>query len=82
MSEHNQLDIVDESEMVADEERFLISDLCLELEPYMDEVQIKDVYEAYLYGAHAHEGQYRMTGEPYIYHPIAVARILAEMHGD
>lgn len=82
MSEHNQLDIVDESEMVADEERYLISDLCLELEPYMDETQIKDVYRAYLYGAHAHEGQYRMTGEPYIYHPIAVARILAEMHVD
>lgn len=82
MSEHSQLDIVDESEMVADEERYLISDLCLELEPYMDEAQIKDVYRAYLYGAHAHEGQYRMTGEPYIYHPIAVARILAEMHVD
>lgn len=82
MSEHDQLDVVDESVMVADEERYLISDLCLELEPYMDEDQIKDVYEAYLYGAHAHEGQYRMTGEPYIYHPIAVARILAEMNVD
>ncbi|MDH5424654.1 MAG: RelA/SpoT family protein [Gammaproteobacteria bacterium] len=68
--------------MIADEERFLISDLCLELEPYMDEAQIKDVYQAYLFGANAHEGQYRMTGEPYIYHPIAVARILAEMHVD
>jgi len=82
MSEHSQLDVVDESELVADEERYLISDLCLELEPYMDEAQIKDVYNAYLFGAHAHEGQYRMTGEPYIYHPIAVARILAEMHVD
>jgi len=82
MSEHSSLDIVDESELVADEERYLISDLCLELEPYMDEAQIKDVYNAYLFGAHAHEGQYRMTGEPYIYHPIAVARILAEMHVD
>ncbi len=87
MSEPGQLDIVDEnvvdeSELVADEERFLISDLCLELEPYMDEEQIKHVYQAYLFGAHAHEGQYRMTGEPYIYHPIAVARILAEMHVD
>lgn len=82
MSEPSQLDIVDESELVADEERFLISDLCLELEPYMDEEQIRDVYKAYLFGAHAHEGQYRMTGEPYIYHPIAVARILAGMHVD
>ncbi|MDH5516266.1 MAG: RelA/SpoT family protein [Gammaproteobacteria bacterium] len=82
MSEHKQLDVVDEAEIIADEERYLISDLCLELEPYMDETQIKDVYQAYLFGAHAHEGQYRMSGEPYIYHPIAVARILAEMHVD
>lgn len=82
MSEQSHLDVVDESEMIADEERYLISDLCLELEPYMEEAHIKDVYQAYLFGAHAHEGQYRMTGEPYIYHPIAVARILAGMHVD
>lgn len=82
MSEQDLVDVVDESELVADEERFLISDLCLELEPFMTEDEIRDVYKAYLYGAQAHEGQYRMTGEPYIYHPLAVARILAGMHVD
>ncbi len=61
---------------------FLIHDLCKLLEAYLDTDQVKDVYRAYLYGAEAHDGQTRQTGEPYIYHPLAVARILAEMRMD
>ncbi|MCP3850942.1 MAG: bifunctional GTP diphosphokinase/guanosine-3',5'-bis pyrophosphate 3'-pyrophosphohydrolase [Gammaproteobacteria bacterium] len=61
---------------------FLISDLCALLNTYLDEDQVSAIYHAYLFGAEAHEGQTRMTGEPYIYHPIAVARILAEMRMD
>ncbi|NOQ90634.1 MAG: RelA/SpoT family protein [Gammaproteobacteria bacterium] len=66
----------------AAEERFLISDLCDLISQYMDQQQVKEVYRAYLFGAQAHEGQLRISGEPYIYHPIAVARILAQMHMD
>ena len=66
----------------ASEERFLISDLCDLISLYMDQEQVKLVYRAYLFGAQAHEGQLRVSGEPYIYHPIAVARILAQMHMD
>lgn len=62
--------------------RFLISDLCSYLESYLDGDQIREIYEAYLFGAEAHEGQYRKSGEPYIYHPVAVARILAGMRMD
>ncbi|MCK5383347.1 MAG: HD domain-containing protein, partial [Gammaproteobacteria bacterium] len=62
--------------------RFLISDLCKMLESYLDEEQVQDVYRAYLFGAEAHEGQHRLSGEPYIYHPIAAARILAELRLD
>ena len=61
---------------------FLISDLCELLDKYLDKEQVAEVYRAYVFGAEAHEGQRRMSGEPYIYHPIAVARILAEMHMD
>jgi len=64
------------------EERFLISDLCDLISSYMNQEQVKEVYNAYLFGAQAHEGQHRISGEPYIYHPIAVARILAQMHMD
>ena len=36
------------------------------------------VERAYLLAAEAHSEQKRKTGEPYIIHPIAVARIVAE----
>ena len=58
--------------------RLLISDLCTYLEEYLTLDQVREVYRAYLFGAEAHEGQKRLSGEPYIYHPVAVARILAE----
>lgn len=65
-----------------DSSRFLISDLCAELEAYLDPEQVEEVYRGYLFGAEAHEGQTRQTGEPYIYHPLAVARTMGEMRMD
>lgn len=62
--------------------RYLISDLCTDLESYLTQDQIQEVYRAYLFGAEAHEGQRRLSGEPYIYHPVAVARILAGIRMD
>ncbi|MTW21296.1 RelA/SpoT family protein [Allochromatium palmeri] len=64
------------------ETRYLISDLCVYLESYLPPEQISACYQAYLFGAEAHEGQQRKSGEPYIYHPLAVTRILAEMRMD
>jgi guanosine-3',5'-bis(diphosphate) 3'-pyrophosphohydrolase len=52
------------------------------LEDYLEPDQIAEVYRAYLFGAEAHDGQSRASGEPYIYHPLAVAHILAEMRMD
>ncbi|MDH3608616.1 MAG: RelA/SpoT family protein, partial [Gammaproteobacteria bacterium] len=62
--------------------RFSISDLCTLLESYLSPEQVQNIYHAYLFSASAHEGQTRLSGEPYIYHPISVARVLAEMHMD
>lgn len=59
-----------------------ISELCSELEAYLEAPQVQEIYRAYLLGAEAHEGQSRVSGEPYISHPVAVARILAEMRMD
>ena len=52
------------------------------LNTYLEEDEVKEVYRAYLFGAEAHAGQKRMSGEPYIYHPLAVARILAGLKLD
>ena len=52
------------------------------LESYMTPEQIEPVARAYEFGALAHEGQKRMSGEPYISHPVAVAQSLADMHMD
>lgn len=62
--------------------RFLISDLCILLESYLPPEQIREVYRAYVFSAEAHEGQRRVSGEPYVYHPLAVARILADIQMD
>jgi RelA/SpoT family (p)ppGpp synthetase len=61
---------------------FLISDLCGLADTYLESDQVKEIYRAYLFGAEAHEGQHRASGEPYIHHPIEVARILTEMRLD
>jgi guanosine-3',5'-bis(diphosphate) 3'-pyrophosphohydrolase len=74
--------LIDPVVETADKPRFLISDLCVYLESYLSPGQIREVYRAYLFGAEAHHGQQRKSGEPYIYHPIAVARILGEMRMD
>ena len=45
-------------------------------EKYYDLARIT---EAYYYADSLHEGQMRLSGEPYISHPVAVARIVAEL---
>ncbi|HEX9626600.1 MAG TPA: bifunctional (p)ppGpp synthetase/guanosine-3',5'-bis(diphosphate) 3'-pyrophosphohydrolase [Acidiferrobacterales bacterium] len=52
------------------------------LEAYLSPAEVADVYRAYLFGAEAHDGQKRKSGEPYIFHPLEVAHILAAMHLD
>ncbi|MBR3876509.1 MAG: bifunctional (p)ppGpp synthetase/guanosine-3',5'-bis(diphosphate) 3'-pyrophosphohydrolase [Clostridia bacterium] len=45
-------------------------------EKYYD---LAKITEAYYYADKLHEGQMRQSGEPYISHPVAVARIVAEL---
>jgi len=57
-------------------------DLRQMLQSYMPADQILQVEKAFAIGERAHRGQNRKSGEPYITHPVAVARILADMHLD
>ncbi len=49
------------------------------LAEYLSQDQITEIQHTYHFGAEAHRGQRRLSGEPYISHPLAVARILADM---
>ena len=59
-----------------------LTNLFDKLETYMPADQIERVMHAYEFGAAAHLGQTRLSGEPFISHPVAVARELADMHMD
>ena len=59
-----------------------LSDLTADLARYLPPAEIEEVRRAYLYAHEAHRDQRRLTGEPYITHPLAVARILSQMSLD
>ncbi len=59
-----------------------ISQLLDKLEHYLPPAQVERVREAYDFGAEKHQGQKRVSGEPYITHPVAVADILADLRLD
>src|SRR5688572_10539918 len=49
---------------------------------YLKPADVESIERAYEMARAAHSGQYRASGEPYITHPLAVAKILAEWHLD
>lgn len=44
--------------------------------------EIEDIEKAYLFAKRLHEGQYRISEEPYIIHPVEVAKILVGLKVD
>ncbi len=59
-----------------------INDLCDLSSSYLEPDQVENLRNSFEYGAAAHEGQTRISGEPYIQHPLEVTAILANMHMD
>jgi len=49
---------------------------------YAPKADLDLINRAYVFAAHAHAGQMRNSGEPYIVHPLAVADILASLGMD
>jgi len=72
--------VADDRPLSADSTK--INELCAELATYLKPHQVEEVYRAFLLGAKAHEGQSRVSGEPYISHPVEVALILSQMRMD
>jgi GTP diphosphokinase / guanosine-3',5'-bis(diphosphate) 3'-diphosphatase len=59
-----------------------LKELLTQVGSYLPPAQVQRIREAAEFGAAAHQGQRRVSGEPYISHPVAAAEILAELHLD
>ncbi|RLA14613.1 MAG: guanosine-3',5'-bis(diphosphate) 3'-diphosphatase [Gammaproteobacteria bacterium] len=77
----NLFEVVADGQAASDDST-RIGELCAELGTYLEPHQVEEIYRAYQLGARAHEGQSRVSGEPYISHPVEVALILSEMRMD
>ncbi len=49
---------------------------------YLEKEQVDKIFYAFEFGAQAHKGQTRKAGGAYIWHPVAVAEILADIQLD
>ncbi|MCD6320573.1 MAG: bifunctional (p)ppGpp synthetase/guanosine-3',5'-bis(diphosphate) 3'-pyrophosphohydrolase [Candidatus Desulfofervidaceae bacterium] len=59
-----------------------IEDIIDKVLSYNPKADIALIRKAYIYSAKVHQGQTRLSGEPYLSHPLAVADILARMRLD
>jgi guanosine-3',5'-bis(diphosphate) 3'-pyrophosphohydrolase len=59
-----------------------INDILDKITEYHPEADLGIIERAYVYSARVHEGQVRLSGEPYLSHPLEVAGILTDMKLD
>ena len=59
-----------------------LRELLAKTELYLPADQVERIRDAADFGAEAHQGQKRLSGEPYIAHPLAAAQLLADLHLD
>ncbi|MBE9571190.1 MAG: bifunctional (p)ppGpp synthetase/guanosine-3',5'-bis(diphosphate) 3'-pyrophosphohydrolase [Proteobacteria bacterium] len=59
-----------------------LNDITSQILSYHPKANIELVEKAYVYSAKAHQGQIRLSGEPYLSHPLEVAYILTKMKMD
>ncbi|XPV74970.1 MAG: RelA/SpoT family protein [Desulfovibrio sp.] len=59
-----------------------INEILDKVSVYIENPDLALIQKAYLFSASAHEGQTRLSGEPYLSHPMQVASVLADMQLD
>jgi len=59
-----------------------LNDITSQILTYHPKADITLVEKAYVYSAKVHQGQIRLSGEPYLSHPLEVAYILTQMKMD
>ena len=69
--------------MAKTKENITIDDILSKCQTYIeDEEYLQVIKDAYTFAKEKHAGQYRKSGEPYIYHPMNVALILVTIYAD
>lgn len=59
-----------------------INEIIEQIQKYNPSADVELIERAYRFAEHAHEGQSRLSGAPYITHPLETARILADLEMD
>jgi guanosine-3',5'-bis(diphosphate) 3'-pyrophosphohydrolase len=59
-----------------------INDILDEVSAYIPDADTRIIEKAYVFSARVHLGQTRLSGEPYLNHPLEVAHIIAQMQLD
>ncbi|MDH4266913.1 MAG: HD domain-containing protein, partial [Deltaproteobacteria bacterium] len=59
-----------------------LNDILEKLHRYLPGADLGMIEKAYVFSAKVHQGQVRLSGEPYLIHPLEVAAILADMKMD
>jgi GTP pyrophosphokinase len=59
-----------------------IDDIIEDVRSYHPSADVTLIQKAYVYSARVHAGQVRKSGEPYLVHPLEVARLLARLRLD
>lgn len=59
-----------------------ITDILDKTQSYLSASELEMIEKAYIYSATVHQGQVRLSGEPYLTHPMEVAGILADIKMD
>lgn len=69
--------------MTKDYTKYTIDDLIDKAKTYIrDEESLNKIRKAYKFAEEKHEGQYRKSGEAYIFHPLCTAIILTTVYAD
>jgi len=70
------------AEKLSDKPLKSVDDLVSKVISYDPQAPVTSIEKAFIFSERAHQGQIRRSGEPYIFHPLAVAGILADLKLD
>lgn len=59
-----------------------LNDIIEKIHRYLPATDLSPIEKAYVFSAKVHQGQVRLSGEPYLTHPLEVAATLADMKMD